>query len=169
MLKESFSSPLGEIIYCVHEGAVAGLWFKGQKYELAGMDRLDPAQQQGDRELSCRLSQWLKDYFSGKDPAVDMPLKPRGTAFQEKVWQELMTIPYGCTVSYGELADRIGCLSARAVGAAVGRNPIGILIPCHRVVGAGGKPTGYAWGIEKKKWRLDHEAGRNDHAVCGVS
>ena len=81
-------------------------------------------------------------------------MKPQGTAFQRQVWDRLLEIPYGKTVTYGELAKALGCKSAQAVGGAVGRNPISILIPCHRVVGAGGKLTGYAGGIEKKQFLL---------------
>ena len=84
-------------------------------------------------------------------------LSPSGTAFQQTVWQQLLQIPYGETMTYGNLAQRIGCGSARAVGGAVGRNPISIIIPCHRVVGADGSLTGYAGGTEYKRWLLAHE------------
>ena len=97
-----------------------------------------------------------------------MPLKLTGTPFQKGVWAYLLTIPYGQTCTYGDIAREMATLtgkktmSAQAVGQAVGRNPISIIVPCHRVVGAGGKMTGYAWGIEKKEWLLAHEAGTRE-------
>lgn len=107
--------------------------------------------------------EWLEDYFRGGDPAVTFPLAPEGTPFQRGVWNLLLQIPRGHTRTYGELAREMAALlgketmSAQAVGQAVGHNPIGIVIPCHRVVGAGGRLTGYAWGLEKKHWLLSHE------------
>ena len=111
--------------------------------------------------------EWLEDYFRGGDPEVTFPLAPEGTAFQRKVWNLLLQIPRGHTRTYGELAREMAALlgkktmSAQAVGQAVGHNPIGIVIPCHRVVGAGGRLTGYAWGLEKKQWLLSHENAEN--------
>lgn len=101
---------------------------------------------------------WLDAYFTGKSKAVDFPLSPAGTVFQRQVWEILLTIPYGETRSYGTIAKSFGHnMSAQAVGQAVGKNPISILIPCHRVVGAKGQLTGYAGGLETKKWLLRHE------------
>ena len=103
---------------------------------------------------------WLDDYFAGKCPSAEgIDLAPLGSAFQQKVWRELRLIPYGQTVTYGELAKRLNS-SARAVGSAVGRNPISVVVPCHRVVGANGALTGYAGGIHKKIWLLEHEKTR---------
>ena len=97
---------------------------------------------------------------------------PKGTPFQQRVWQRLLETPYGQTVTYGELAKVLGCKSAQAVGGAVGRNPISILIPCHRVVGADGSLTGYAGGMENKIWLLEHESrqriGETDNALCRI-
>lgn len=101
---------------------------------------------------------WLDRYFDGGTPEGIPPLRLEGTPFQQRVWQELMHIPYGRTVSYGQLAERIGCRSAQAVGGAVGRNPVAIIVPCHRVVGADGTLTGFAYGLERKRWLLTHEA-----------
>ena len=117
--------------------------------------------------------EWLEDYFRGGDPEVTFPLAPEGTAFQRKVWNLLLQIPRGHTRTYGELAREMAALlgkktmSAQAVGQAVGHNPIGIVIPCHRVVGAGGRLTGYAWGLEKKQWLLSHENAGNVPAEEG--
>ena len=103
---------------------------------------------------TCR---WLDAYFAGSLPSTLPPLQPHGTPFQQAVWRELLTIPYGATATYGNIARRIGCRSAQAVGQAIGRNPIALLIPCHRVVSSKGTLTGYAYGIERKQWLLQLE------------
>jgi len=104
----------------------------------------------------CTLQ--LEEYFSGKRKEFDLPLKPKGTEFQRKVWAQLQHIPFGETISYLTLAKHLGDLKAtRAVGLANGKNPISIIIPCHRVIGANGKLTGYAGGLWRKKWLLNHE------------
>ena len=109
-------------------------------------------------ELTERAFGQLEEYFSGKRKVFDLPFKMNGTAFQMKVWQELLKIPYGDTVSYSEIAERIGCPEgARAVGGAVHNNSLWIIVPCHRVVGKNGKLTGYAGGIEMKKMLLGIE------------
>ncbi len=101
----------------------------------------------------------LDAYFEGERTTFDLPLSMGGTPFQRQVWDALLTVPYGTTVSYAEQARRIGRAgSARAVGAANGRNPVAIIVPCHRVIGAGGKLTGYGGGLPLKQWLLDHEA-----------
>jgi methylated-DNA-[protein]-cysteine S-methyltransferase len=100
----------------------------------------------------------LTDYFAGTLTEFDLPLQMQGTMFQQRVWAALETIPYGITISYGELAQQIGQPNAsRAVGLANGRNPVSIVVPCHRVIGASGKLTGYGGGIERKQWLLNHE------------
>lgn len=100
---------------------------------------------------------WLDSYFNGEEPGFTPPLAPFGTLFQRRVWHELLSIPYGETVTYGDIARRINCDSAQAVGGAVGRNPIAIIIPCHRVVGSNGSLTGYAYGLERKRQLLLRE------------
>ena len=102
---------------------------------------------------------WLDLYFSGNNPQKTPPLNPQGTPFQQKVWQELLKIPYGQTTSYGAIAKRIGCHSAQAIGQAVHNNPIAIIIPCHRVIGADGSLTGYASGLDIKLQLLKLEFG----------
>jgi methylated-DNA-[protein]-cysteine S-methyltransferase len=101
----------------------------------------------------------LREYFAGERTEFDLPLAPRGTPFQLAVWAELARIPYGKTVSYGEVAAALGksLLASRAVGLANGRNPISIILPCHRVIGADGSLTGYGWGLDRKEWLLRHE------------
>ena len=102
--------------------------------------------------------QQLTAYFAGSLTKFDLPLKMQGTIFQQRIWEALKTIPYGTTMSYGELAQQIGQPNAsRAVGLANGRNPVSIIVPCHRVIGANGKLTGYGGGIERKQWLLKHE------------
>ena len=100
---------------------------------------------------------WLDLYFGGVIPDFTPKRSPRGTGFQRRVWDVLLTIPYGQTVSYGEIAGKLGCRSAQAVGGAVGRNPISLIIPCHRVLGADGGLTGYAGGVDKKRSLLELE------------
>ena len=100
---------------------------------------------------------WLDVYFSGQAPDFTPPLRLDGTPFRQSVWKILREIPYGATMTYGQIASRLGRMSAQAVGGAVGRNPIALIIPCHRVIGADGSLTGYAAGIERKAWLLRHE------------
>ena len=141
-----YDAPLGALLLCSDGTALTGLWFERD----AEITEEDP--------VLLQTKQWLDAYFRGEVPTVSVPLAPAGTAFQKRVWQLLTQVPYGKTVTYGELARQISdTMSAQAVGQAVGKNPISILIPCHRCVGVGGQLTGYAWGIERKKWLLDHE------------
>ena len=144
-------SPLGEILLAAEDGALCGLWFVGQKYEGAGLTAgSTPGPVSADPVLE-KAQAWLESYFDGANPEIGFPLAPRGTAFQRRVWAALTDIPHGQTRSYGALAEKLGCRSARAVGTAVGRNPISVLIPCHRVLGANGSLTGYAGGLERKR------------------
>ena len=153
--RTTYPSPLGELTLASDGAALTGLWIKGQKY-FGGSAKLWEVKR--DLPVFAAAALWLDAYFAGEEPEPeDLPLAPSGTDFRQLVWQELCTIPYGTTVTYGELAERIGCASARAVGTAVGRNPISIIIPCHRVLGADGSLTGYAGGIDCKRWLLEHE------------
>ena len=156
----SCPSPLGSITLSSDGEALTGLWFEGQTHfgsTLSGGEEDKPL------PLFDRTEEWLKDYFSGKDPGAAPPLAPKGTPFQRAVWQLLLDIPYGDTVTYGRLSQRLAermgrkSMSPQAVGGAVGRNPISILIPCHRVVGSGGSLTGYAGGLERKILLLKRE------------
>ena len=157
------ASPLGDILLAGSESALTGLWFEGQKHFARGL--VQPCQAR-DLPIFEAARRWLDVYFSGREPDLDLPLHPVGTPFQIQVWQALRAIPYGQTLSYGALAARLAAargvprLSARAVGGAVGRNPISILIPCHRVVGADGSLTGYAGGVDRKARLLVLERGR---------
>lgn len=149
-----YPSPVGLLTVACEAGAVVGLWLAGQKYFAAG---LGGAQRRDDAPGMAAARAFLARYFAGEQPdAAALPLHPRGTDFQTRVWRALRDIPCGATVTYGELARRLQT-SPRAAGAAVGRNPISILIPCHRVLGADGSLTGYAGGIEAKKFLLELE------------
>ena len=151
-----YTSPLGEILLLSDGTSLTGLYLPGQPGKVEG--------QLADLPVFHKTRNWLDTYFRGEasDPS-QLPLSPKGTPFQEAVWQILLTIPQGQTLSYGhiarEMAQRLGKekMSAQAVGQAVGRNPISIIIPCHRVVGAKGQLTGYAGGVDKKIWLLNHE------------
>lgn len=150
--------PLGAMLMAADERAVLGVWFEGQKYHPdPGAWRYQPG-----NPLLGRAVEQLGGYFADHGKAgFDLPLAERGTPFQQAVWRQLRCIPCGETWTYGTLAARLGRPSAvRAVGAAVGRNPWSLLVPCHRVVGAGGALTGYAGGVGRKAWLLDWERGQ---------
>lgn len=151
-----YLSSLGRIILASDGEAIVGLWFEGQKHFGAS---LDEAHTEKSLAVFEQADRWLDVYFSGREPDFMPPLQLRGTSFQKSVWGYLLTIPYGHTVTYGEIAAALGLSPgcARAVGGAVGRNPISIIIPCHRVMGANGGLTGYAGGIERKKRLLELE------------
>ena len=144
-----YPSPVGTLLLTSDGQALTGLW----------MNRPMPPAAPGEKPpVLTQAEQWLDAYFRGEDQPIPFPLAPAGTEFQKKVWEILLTIPYGGTLSYGAIAKRLGPrMSAQAVGGAVGRNPISIFIPCHRVLGASGQLTGYAGGLDKKRWLLDHE------------
>jgi len=146
-------SPIGRLLLTSDGSALTGLYMESRKAQSTEgwvEDVNVPPLQETVRQLS--------DYFAGTRREFDLPLGLQGTAFQQRVWRELTDIPYGRTLSYGELAKRINQPSAsRAVGLANGRNPISILVPCHRVIGADGSLTGYGGGIERKRWLLCHE------------
>lgn len=149
----NYISPFGNIVLSADETGLTGLWFEGQKYSETYFDK---SHEEKELPVFTKAKEWLDIYFSGKEPDFRLPLHFTGTPFQNEVWEILCSIPYGKTVTYGGIArqiadDRgIGHMSAQAVGGAVGRNPISIIVPCHRVVGSKGDLTGYAGGIDKK-------------------
>ena len=149
---ERIFSPLGPLLVSCSEDAVTGLWFIDHRYP-------PPVLPERRLALHDQVQDWLMAYFHGEMPELSIPLCPAGTPFQQAVWRALSEIPYGQTQSYGALAEALGGVfghptSPRAVGTAVGRNPISILIPCHRVIGADGSLTGYAGGLERKQFLL---------------
>ena len=154
-----YASPLGDITLACDSEAITGLWFEGQKHFAApphapwkDMGHLRP-EASGIKPLDD-ARRWLNDYFGGLQPGAPPPLHPGGSPFCLSVYGILRTIPYGQTTTYGQIARRLNVPSARAVGQAVGRNPIALMIPCHRVIGQGGKLTGFAAGLERKEWLL---------------
>ncbi|MCR4884562.1 MAG: methylated-DNA--[protein]-cysteine S-methyltransferase [Clostridiales bacterium] len=160
-----YSSPLGGLTLASDGEALVGLWFDGQKHFGS---TLHPHHQEKALPVFEEADRWLDTYFSGEKPDFTPPLLLRGSVFRKTVWKALLTIPYGCTVTYGDIAKLISVqegfppTSARAVGSAVGHNPVSIIIPCHRVIGAGGRLTGYAAGIETKLHLLKTESADRD-------
>ncbi len=148
-------SPLGELIVAVTERGVAGLWFTDQKHHPGEL-----AAPHNDKHPHIRtMKAWLDDYWKQGQSQVVVPMDPLGTDFQQQVWKALLKIKPGATSTYGAIAQKVGSPNAsRAVGAAVGRNPLGILVPCHRVVGKDGSLTGYAGGLPRKEFLLLLEA-----------
>lgn len=157
-LYTEYASPVGKLTLAGEGESLTGLWLEGQRYFG---DRNHPVKP-GEAPVFPAVRRWLGEYFDGGDPGPTPPLAPEGTLFQRQVWELLRTIPRGETTTYGALARRLEQetgrrTSPRAVGSAVGRNPISILIPCHRVLGSDGSLTGYAGGVERKMWLLHNE------------
>lgn len=155
-----YTSILGNITIAIEDDTIIGLWFDGQKYDRANI--------QG--EFSASIStmarktiEWLDEYFLGENPEMTLKISPRGTIFQQTVWECLLKVPYGETRTYSDIKElvcrKLGkiSISNQAIGTAVGHNPISIIIPCHRVIGKDGSLHGYAGGIERKQWLLQHE------------
>lgn len=152
----TLEGPLGTLLLTSDGTALTGLYFQGQRYAP------EPGPEwvrRDDLPVFAQAQAWLDAYFAGDPLGVDLPLAPRGTPFQRAVWQQIERVPRGETITYAELARRTGNAAAvRAAGAATGRNPISLLIPCHRVVGSDGSLTGYAGGLERKRRLLALEA-----------
>jgi len=153
--KTTHQSPLGILTLACTENALVGLWTEEQKY--FGDTLLENTTENPNIPIFDKTKKWLDDYFAGKNPAIsELPLAPIGSEFRQEVWKILCRIPYGGTITYGaiakQIAEKIGkeTMSSQAVGGAVGHNPISIIIPCHRVIGANGNLTGYAGGIKTK-------------------
>jgi methylated-DNA-[protein]-cysteine S-methyltransferase len=156
MRYSTLTTPIGELLLTADDdGALTAVDLPNRHRDTAGLER--------DDELLADARRQLAEYFACERTMFDLPLRPAGTPFQRRVWDLLLRIPYGETASYGELARELGeggdYRLARAVGAANGRNPIAIVVPCHRVIGANGTLTGYAGGLECKRALLDLEVG----------
>jgi methylated-DNA-[protein]-cysteine S-methyltransferase len=148
-------TPIGELLLVADESAITGVYFTGQKHFPA---IYKDWKKDANHPVLKKAAAQLKDYFAGKRVEFDLPLRLTGTSFQEKVWKEIARIPFGKTLTYGELAKRVGSPGAvRAAGASTGRNPVGIIVPCHRVVGKDGSLTGYAGGLDRKRHLLQLE------------
>jgi methylated-DNA-[protein]-cysteine S-methyltransferase len=163
-----YTSPLGNMTMANDGTALTGLWFDDQKYFALGIDG-NVTESDLDFPVFHETSHWLDLYFSGICPDFTPKLNLRGTDFQKIVWSILLTIPYGSTRSYREIADQIAAMrgvahmSAQAVGGAVGHNPVSIIVPCHRVLGSDGSLTGYAGGLEKKRYLLELERANGNN------
>lgn len=161
MYLSTLESPFGLLTLAADETALTGLWFPGQKYAPAHLEGIF----RPNHIIFNQTSAWLSAYFSRSALPPAPPLAPQGTEFQRAVWQQLLTIPYGETKTYGAIAANLRAAGraapAQAVGGAVGHNPISILIPCHRVIGANGSLTGYAGGINIKQQLLSIECNAN--------
>ena len=163
MYVSRYDSPVGKLLLTCSDSGLTGLYLSRD------------ADRQDTHPVFQQTATWLDAYFRGEDPPVTVPLALEGTEFQKMVWGILRSIPYGETRSYGSIAKELARLlgkekmSAQAVGQAVGRNPVSILVPCHRVIGSNGALTGYAGGMEKKIWLLNHEQrqerGEKDNAL----
>ena len=157
-----YQSPIGELLLAAKNDKLIGLWIKDQKYYLSNVQ--EELKERSDHVLLNQTKEWLDRYFNGEKPAIkELELEPIGSEFRKRVWEILCEIPYGEVMTYHDIAKRIAKekgikrMSAQAVGGAVGHNPISIIIPCHRVVGSNGSLIGYAGGIQRKKYLLEHE------------
>ena len=163
MFERIIQTPLGEIRLRSDGESLTGLWFVGQVNDAKNNCDIE---MKDDLPIFGQVESWLESYFSGEEIPITIPLQPKGTIFQERVWKILQEIPYGETMTYGEIAQRIAkekgvaTYSAQAVGQAVGKNPISILIPCHRVLGKNGALTGYVGGVHRKEQLLHLERGK---------
>lgn len=160
--KSYYNSPVGSLVLVGNEDALVGLWIEGQKYYMDNLTK-EPVLKD-DLKIFEKTKDWLDRYFNKENPSVgELSLAPIGNKFRQSVWKILSEIPYGKLVTYGDIANKIAqkmnikSMSAQAVGGAVGHNPISIIIPCHRVVGANGCLTGYDGGIDKKIKLLELE------------
>ena len=157
---QHYNSPLGDLLLAADKTGLTGLWLDGAKYFA---DNLPEAHTEQETPILLEAKHWLDLYFAGNKPDFMPPLHPIGSAFRQAVWNILLQIPYGQTMTYGEIARQLAKkqgrarMSAQAVGGAVGHNKISILIPCHRVVGTNGSLTGYAGGLDKKIKLLELE------------
>lgn len=149
----TYQSPLGELLLAADETGLTGIWFEGGKYFADG---LNVEHKNGELPVLKAAKDWLDIYFAGREPDFTPSLHMIGSPFRLSVWKHLLEIPYGETITYGEIAKKIAGemgrdrMSAQAVGGAVGHNPVSIIVPCHRVIGADGSLTGYAGGLDKK-------------------
>lgn len=154
--RDYFQSPLGKMSLLADDDCLVGVYFEGQRYFEKGFEKQEILNHE--TAILRETKTYLQSYFSGKKVSPHhLPIKLTGTDFQKKVWTELADISYGEVTTYSDLARAVDCRSAQAIGNAVGKNPMAILIPCHRVLAADGRLRGYAAGLEKKSWLLKHE------------
>lgn len=159
-----YESPVGRLTLVASNDALTGIWIEGQKYFGGNIKDSLSVAADTTHPILHKTEEWLNRYFAGEQPSsLELKLAPLGSDFRKEVWKILCEIPYGQTATYSEIARKIArrrgidTMSAQAVGGAVGHNPISIIIPCHRVIGSDGNLTGYAGGLDKKIWLLEHE------------
>lgn len=157
-----YNSPVGKLTIASNEDSIVGLWIDKQRYYMDVLSGKDYKEQE--TRAIYLAKNWLDKYFNNKRPETsELPIEFIGSDFCKQVWEILTEIPYGSVITYGDIANRLAAkrgiktMSAQAVGGAVGRNPISVIVPCHRVIGANGSLTGYSGGLEIKKKLLDHE------------
>lgn len=157
-----YNSPIGDILLASKNDKLIGLWIESQKYYLSSFK--EELKEVENNEILSKTKKWLDRYFGGEKPKInELEIEPVGSEFRKNVWKILCNIPYGKVITYNDIAKQIAKekgikrMSAQAVGGAVGHNPISIIIPCHRVVGSNGSLTGYAGGVKRKKYLLEHE------------
>jgi methylated-DNA-[protein]-cysteine S-methyltransferase len=151
---DEFSTPIGKLTIAVDDSGLRHVLFENNKYDARGRDSW-----KRDKAAGRAAREQLEEYFAGERHVFDLELNPEGTEFQRRTWLTLADIPFGATWSYGELARKVGSPKAvRAVGAANGRNPLPLILPCHRVIGSDGSLTGFGGGLPLKQWLLAHES-----------
>ena len=161
VLYDVVQTPIDRLVVASDGSAIVGVWMAN-----AEPDDVSWADRRGADSLLDEARRQLVAYFAGRLRAFDLPLAPNGTEFQRRVWTELTKIPFGATISYARLARRVSNAAAvRAVGAANGRNPIPIIVPCHRVIGSDGSLTGFGGGLARKQWLLKHEGAQGDFGI----
>ena len=161
VLYDVVQTPIDRLVVASDGSAIVGVWMAN-----AEPDDVSWADRRGADSLLDEARRQLVAYFAGRLRAFDLPLAPNGTEFQRRVWTELTKIPFGATISYARLARRVSNAAAvRAVGAANGRNPIPIIVPCHRVIGSDGSLTGFGGGLHRKQWLLKHEGAQGDFGI----
>lgn len=149
------TTPLGGVLLLGEDDVLTGLYFEGHGHTPASHPDWAP-----DEGRLDDVRRQIEEYFDGSRKEFDVAIRMKGTPFQRTVWDALLSVGYGCTDTYGGIAASIGRPTAvRAVGGANGRNPVSLIVPCHRVIGAGGALTGYGWGLDRKSWLLAHEQG----------
>ncbi|MDR5739872.1 MULTISPECIES: methylated-DNA--[protein]-cysteine S-methyltransferase [unclassified Caballeronia] len=155
-------SPLGPILYRAEDERLTGLFFVGQKHFPKGIPQVMPGSDRAASRVIAQAHEQIAEYFAGERKTFSVPVRLQGTEFQQQVWELLSRIPFGDAWTYGDLARRLGLPpgASRAVGGANGRNPVAIIVPCHRVIGGDGELTGYAGGVDRKRSLLTLEGGR---------
>ncbi len=164
VLLDIYTSPLGEMLLAAKNQALVGVWFRGQKYFLGKIKEYRYISDKEEVEILSKTKKWLDLYFKGQiENLPKLVLRPEGTDFQKRIWKSVLDVKYGSLATYKDIGiaafEKKEGIPYQAIGSAVGRNPIAIIIPCHRIIGSDGSFRGYAGGLEKKSWLINHERG----------